>query len=80
VDPVRRDVVSIGVAGDNVTIRFETNNEGPWIMHCHIDWHLNEGLAIVLAEDIPAIAETDPPKAWDALCPAYNAFLHEIPT
>ena len=33
VDPVRRDVVSLGGAGDNVTIRFETNNEGPWIMH-----------------------------------------------
>jgi iron transport multicopper oxidase len=37
VNPVRRDVVSIGGAGDNVTIRFETNNEGPWIMH----WFVN---------------------------------------
>jgi iron transport multicopper oxidase len=80
VDPVQRDVVALGAAGDNVTIRFETNNEGPWIMHCHIDWHLNLGFAIVLAEDVPAIAQTKPPSAWDALCPDYNAFLPEITT
>ena len=33
VNPVRRDVVSLGAAGSNVTIRFTTNNAGPWIMH-----------------------------------------------
>ncbi|KAF8798409.1 laccase [Phlegmacium glaucopus] len=80
VDPVRRDVVSLGGATDNVTIRFVTDNEGPWIMHCHINWHLNLGFAIVLAEDVPAIAKTTPPDAWDQLCPAYNAFLPEIIT
>jgi len=80
VNPVRRDVVSTGSAGDNVTIRFETDNEGPWILHCHIDWHLNLGLAVVLAEDVPAIAKTKPPVAWDKLCPEYEAFLPEIIT
>lgn len=30
---VRRDVVSAGLAGDNVTIRFKTDNPGPWVMH-----------------------------------------------
>lgn len=40
VNPVQRDVVSLGTAGSNVTIRFRTDNPGPWIMHCHIDWHL----------------------------------------
>ena len=39
-NPVRRDVVNIGQAGDNVTFRFNTNNPGPWFLHCHIDWHL----------------------------------------
>ncbi len=32
-DPVRRDVVSTGVDGDNVTIRFVTDNGGPWLLH-----------------------------------------------
>ena len=40
-NPVIRDVVSTGNAGDNVTIRFFTDNPGPWFFHCHIDWHLN---------------------------------------
>jgi iron transport multicopper oxidase len=33
--------VSIGNIGDEVTIRFFTDNPGPWFFHCHIDWHLN---------------------------------------
>ena len=38
-----RDVVSIGTGTsiDQVTIRFFTDNPGPWFLHCHIDWHLN---------------------------------------
>ncbi|KAI9431522.1 laccase C [Lactarius indigo] len=42
VNPVVRDVVSIGTGTDDeVTIRFTTDNPGPWFLHCHIDWHLN---------------------------------------
>ncbi|KAG6334762.1 hypothetical protein ID866_4328 [Astraeus odoratus] len=35
VNPVRRDTVSTGnqVNNDNVTIRFTTNNPGPWFLH-----------------------------------------------
>jgi len=33
VNPVQRDVVSTGSPGDNVTIRFKTDNPGPWILH-----------------------------------------------
>ena len=33
-NPIVRDVVSIGNdATDDVTIRFETNNPGPWFLH-----------------------------------------------
>ncbi|KAK2467180.1 hypothetical protein APHAL10511_000729 [Amanita phalloides] len=71
-NPVRRDVVSIGVAGDNVTFRFNTDNPGPWIMHCHIDWHLNLGFAVVFATDVDETSTIDPPTAWDNLCPVYN--------
>ncbi|KAK0451157.1 laccase lcc5, partial [Desarmillaria tabescens] len=49
-NPVRRDVVNVGNARDNVTIRFTTDNPGPWFLHCHIDWHLEAGLAVVFAE------------------------------
>ena len=33
VNPVRRDVVNAGDLGDNVTIRFRTDNPGPWVLH-----------------------------------------------
>ncbi|KIM75672.1 laccase [Piloderma croceum F 1598] len=36
VNPVRRDVVSIGQFGDNVTIRFVTDNTGPWFLHWRV--------------------------------------------
>jgi len=80
VDPVVRDVVSIGtvVPGlfDNVTIRLVADNPGPWFLHCHIDWHLNTGFAVVFAEDVPDVSGQDiTTDAWKNLCPEYNAFV-----
>jgi len=74
INPPRRDVVNIGTLGDNVTIRFTTNNPGPWFLHCHVDWHLEHGLAIVFVEDSADIAAVNPvPPSWEDLCPAYIA-------
>nr|WBQ85209.1 laccase [Flammulina velutipes var. lupinicola] len=73
-NPPRRDTVSIGNAGDNVTVRFVTDNPGPWFLHCHIDWHLELGLAVVFAEDTDRwVSNIDPSPAWDELCPIYSA-------
>ncbi|KIJ21195.1 laccase [Paxillus involutus ATCC 200175] len=71
VNPVRRDVVSLGAPGDNVTIRFTTNNPGPWFLHCHVDWHLNHGFAAVLAEAPQQAALQQAavvPADWAQLC------------
>ncbi|KAJ7130380.1 laccase 1 [Mycena epipterygia] len=74
IDPPVRDVVSTGPATtDNVTIRFVTDNAGPWFLHCHIDFHLEIGLAIVFAEDTATVAKSVHPPAWDQLCPIYDA-------
>nr|BAI66144.1 laccase [Pleurotus salmoneostramineus] len=75
VNPVRRDTVELGSKpGDNVVIRFRTDNPGPWFLHCHIDWHLKLGFAAVFAESPAAITEAhNAPSAWDNLCPAYEA-------
>ncbi|KAL4072061.1 laccase [Scleroderma citrinum] len=73
VNPVKRDTVSIGTQAnnDNVTIRFVTNNPGPWFFHCHINWHLHKGFAVVMAESISQIvAEESPvtPDYWWKQC------------
>ncbi|KAJ7439779.1 laccase [Mycena latifolia] len=73
-NPIIRDVVNTGTdTTDNTTIRFVTDNAGPWILHCHIDFHLELGLAIVFAEDTGTIANSTQTTQWDELCPTYDA-------
>ncbi|KAJ6603261.1 laccase 2 precursor [Mycena vulgaris] len=73
-NPIIRDVVNTGSdTTDNTTIRFVTDNAGPWILHCHIDFHLELGLAIVFAEDTGTIAQSVQTTEWDNLCPTYDA-------
>ncbi|KAI0258275.1 laccase [Gloeopeniophorella convolvens] len=77
-NPVFRDVVSIGNTGDDVTIRFSTDNPGPWFFHCHIDWHLNAGFAVVFAEGVPQVPQQDiTSAAWKNLCPIYNNYINK---
>ncbi|KAK7045836.1 laccase, multicopper oxidase, benzenediol:oxygen oxidorectuctase [Paramarasmius palmivorus] len=72
VNPIRRDVVNAGATSDNVTIRFRTDNPGPWIMHCHIDWHLENGFAVVFAEASDAWNSTiDPTGPLAFMTPAF---------
>ncbi|KXN87841.1 Laccase-4 [Leucoagaricus sp. SymC.cos] len=75
VDPIIRDTVNGGnTNGDIVSIRFTTDNPGPWIFHCHIDFHLKEGLAVVFAEapgDTKSFQQT-PPDTWKQLCVDWN--------
>ncbi|KAG2066214.1 laccase [Suillus decipiens] len=74
VNPVRRDVVSSGNKNERMVIRWVTDNSGPWFLHCHIDWHLDAGFAVVMAES-PSDTEKhigSIPKAWDDLCPIFD--------
>ncbi|KAF8550732.1 laccase [Imleria badia] len=76
IDPVQRDTVNIGFSTDNVTIRFVTDNTGPWFLHCHIDWHLQRGMAVVFAENPNGTAQSDfVDDQWKDLCPVYNSSL-----
>ncbi|TEB37778.1 Cu-oxidase-domain-containing protein [Coprinellus micaceus] len=75
INPVRRDVVSTGSnTGDTTVIRFVADNPGPWIFHCHIEFHLRDGLAIVFAEIFDEIKAANPvPQSWRDICKAYEA-------
>ncbi|KAI9996633.1 hypothetical protein PInf_014373 [Phytophthora infestans] len=33
-----------------VVLRLEADNPCVWMMHCHIDWHLDDGLAMIFVE------------------------------
>ncbi|KAJ3918334.1 laccase [Lentinula edodes] len=72
-NPVRRDTTLVAMK-NQTTIRFVTDNAGPWFLHCHIDLHLSLGLAVVLAEDTRDTKKDDMiPADWKALCPIYNS-------
>lgn len=47
--PMMRDTVVVNANGFMV-LRFKANNPGVWFFHCHVDWHLEQGLAITLVE------------------------------
>ncbi|RFU23617.1 hypothetical protein B7463_g12721, partial [Scytalidium lignicola] len=47
--PTRRDVMVLPPQGYFV-IRFVADNPGVWFFHCHIDWHLSQGLGMLLIE------------------------------
>ncbi|EUC56627.1 oxidorectuctase, putative [Rhizoctonia solani AG-3 Rhs1AP] len=80
VNPPRRDVVRVG--GTGVVLRFKTDNPGPWFVHCHIDWHLEAGLALVFAEAPSEVRQgtqsVQPNQAWEQLCPKYQALPTDL--
>ncbi|KAL6451112.1 FET3 Iron transport multicopper oxidase FET3 [Candida maltosa Xu316] len=48
--PMIRDTVEVKANGFMV-LRFKANNPGVWFFHCHVDWHLEQGLALLLIEN-----------------------------
>lgn len=71
VNPVRRDTVNTGndSTTDQVAIRFQTDNTGPFFFHCHKEIHLEMGLGIIFAEDIEETSDiVKPPPDWYDLC------------
>lgn len=47
--PMRRDTVMIQGEG-YATLRFVADNPGVWLFHCHIEWHMDQGLIATMVE------------------------------
>lgn len=54
--PARRDTFVAPPQG-NFVIRFVADNPGVWLFHCHIDWHMSQGLAMSFIEAPKQIQE-----------------------
>ncbi|KFY02039.1 hypothetical protein V490_00666 [Pseudogymnoascus sp. VKM F-3557] len=46
-DPPYRDTAELPPSGW-IVIRYVTDNPGAWLLHCHLQWHLVSGMALVL--------------------------------
>lgn len=47
--PMRRDTVVVRGNG-NIVLRFRADNPGVWLFHCHIEWHMDQGLVATFVE------------------------------
>ena len=67
---VRKDVIIVPAG-----LQFIADNRGYWFMHCHIDEHLNRGMAIAIGEN-PECASSPP----DGLFNETNEFCFTVGT
>ncbi|KAM1505535.1 hypothetical protein ACFXTO_001512 [Malus domestica] len=69
IDPPLRNTVAVPANGWAV-IRFVADNPGAWIMHCHLDVHINWGLAMVFLVDngVGALQSVEQPPVDLPLC------------
>ena len=56
-NPIRRDTVTVPGNG-RVAIRHISDNPGAWFFHCHMEWHLMAGLALVMIKS-PEVFEKE---------------------
>lgn len=48
-NPVRRDTATLP-AGGYLVLAFESDNPGAWLMHCHVPFHISQGLGVQFLE------------------------------
>ncbi|ROV92341.1 hypothetical protein VSDG_07295 [Cytospora chrysosperma] len=68
--PMRRDTLIVKPMS-NFVIRFRADNPGIWLFHCHIEWHMDSGLAATMIEAPSVLQEqTVIPQDFMDLCAA----------
>jgi iron transport multicopper oxidase len=65
--PIRRDSWVLAEAGYTV-IRFIANNPGVWIIHCHMEWHVDAGLTATIIEAPRHLQAQTFPLAMAKIC------------
>lgn len=74
--PMRRDTVFVRPNG-NMVLRFRADNPGVWFFHCHIEWHLEQGLALTLVEaPVQLRKQQSIPASHYELCKAAGVPTH----
>ncbi|KAF2786927.1 multicopper oxidase [Melanomma pulvis-pyrius CBS 109.77] len=70
-NPPRRDTALLP-GGGWLALAFPTDNPGAWLMHCHIAWHVADGLAVQFleAKDQSPLGDAN----WDKTCSNWNLY------
>ncbi|KAI1500861.1 Cupredoxin [Biscogniauxia marginata] len=67
--PPRRDTVDV-YAHSHVVLRIVANNPGVFLLHCHIEWHVEMGLAATLIEAPERLIDYPIPQDHIDVCEA----------
>lgn len=62
--PMIRDTVYVNPQS-YIVMRFKADNPGVWMFHCHIEWHLEQGLALVFIEAPEEMQATETQQMTD---------------
>ncbi|KAF9634905.1 Multicopper oxidase type 1 [Lasiodiplodia theobromae] len=73
-NPPRRDTATLP-SGGWLLLAFKADNPGAWLMHCHIAWHVSQGLAVTFLEGRDQIPSK--PDGYDETCTAWNAYAED---
>ncbi|PSR83699.1 Cupredoxin [Coniella lustricola] len=74
-NPMRRDTFTVP-GQSHVVIRFKADNPGMWVLHCHVAWHLEAGMAAAFLErpeDLKTLIRNMDPEVRtlaQSFCPA----------
>ncbi|XP_065666457.1 uncharacterized protein LOC100206475 isoform X2 [Hydra vulgaris] len=71
INPPRKDTLIIPTGGYAV-LRFKSDNPGKWFLHCHIEVHALDGMAMIISEAVNEAPK--PPKGF----PVCNNFYHDL--
>ncbi|KAK2028375.1 multicopper oxidase [Colletotrichum zoysiae] len=72
-NPTRRDVTQLPGRGWLV-VAFKTDNPGAWLFHCHIAWHVSQGLSVQFLERTSDILGTVKVQDLDDQCSQWNSY------
>ncbi|KXX80824.1 Laccase-2 [Madurella mycetomatis] len=75
-NPMRRDTSILPSFGWMV-VAFKNDNPGAWLFHCHVAWHVSQGLSVQFLEKVSQIPRV---MNLDELQPNCNAWREYAPT
>lgn len=88
-NPQRRDVHMLWPGGNPqipnsqpsyIVLQFTQDNPGLWPLHCHIAWHLNAGMVIMILENPDEVAKIQIPDSVTQTCSALAAWKAANPS
>ncbi|KAH8899914.1 hypothetical protein GQ53DRAFT_869150 [Thozetella sp. PMI_491] len=77
-NPTRRDATMLPSFGW-LAVAFQNDNPGAWLFHCHIAWHVSQGLSVQFLEKKDQIASVMDLNSIEPNCDAWRKYVPTDP-